>query len=102
LRHKKLSIEISGIQISNFEKYGSPFCMPAMPVPLPGGEYWPPTPSRNQKNNSPMNNISLVMIFDITSQAIEKPATVFESVLKPRKNFHIYIHGSKGLTEKDG
>ena len=44
--------------------------------------------------------------FDVSPQAVKKQTSVFKSVLKLDKNFHIYIHGNKELIEhgieKDG
>lgn len=38
--------------------------------------------------------------FLISGTAVKKQATVFKSILKLDKNFHIYIHGNKDLIEK--
>ena len=38
--------------------------------------------------------------FEISGAAVKKQASVFKSVLKLDKNFHIYIHGNKDLIEK--
>ncbi|MEO5685617.1 MAG: nucleoid-associated protein [Chitinophagaceae bacterium] len=38
--------------------------------------------------------------FSISENAVKKQARVFKSVLKLDKNFHIYIHGNRGLIEQ--
>ncbi len=52
------------------------------------------------------NDIEANDSFDISAQAVKNQARVFKSVLKLDKNFHIYIHGNRGLiqqgVEKDG
>ncbi len=38
--------------------------------------------------------------FDISPQAVKRQERVFKTVLKLDKNFHVYIHGDRGLIEK--
>lgn len=38
--------------------------------------------------------------FDISSQAVKRQQSVFKSVLKLDKNFHVYIHGDRSLIEQ--
>lgn len=46
------------------------------------------------------NEIELLENFEISPQAVKKQAKIFKSVLKLDKNFHIYIHGNRGLIEQ--
>ncbi len=46
------------------------------------------------------NKIELSDSFDISPQAVKKQNTLFKSILKLDKNFHVYIHGNKELIEK--
>ena len=46
------------------------------------------------------NDVELSDSFNISGQAVKKQARVFKSVLKLDKNFHIYIHGDRGLIEQ--
>lgn len=38
--------------------------------------------------------------FEISPEAVKKKQSVFKSVLKLDKNFHVYIHGNRNLIEK--
>ena len=46
------------------------------------------------------NHVKLDDDFTISSQAVQKQARVYKSILKLDKNFHIYIHGNKELIER--
>ena len=46
------------------------------------------------------NDIQLIDSFEISTQAVNKQARIFKSVLKLDKNFHIYIHGNRELIEQ--
>jgi hypothetical protein len=46
------------------------------------------------------NNYDLEDNFEISVQAVKRQARVFKSVLKLDKNFHVYIHGDRGLIER--
>jgi hypothetical protein len=38
--------------------------------------------------------------FEISTQAVQRQARVYKSVLKLDKNFHVYIHGNRDMIEK--
>lgn len=46
------------------------------------------------------NSVGMADDFLISNSAVKKQARVFKSVLKLDKNFHIYIHGDKGMIEQ--
>jgi hypothetical protein len=46
------------------------------------------------------NDISIAETFEISPQAVKKQARIFKSVIKLDRNFHIYIHGNRGLIEQ--
>ncbi len=45
-------------------------------------------------------SLNLKNTFDISTPAVKKNASVFKSVIKLDKNFHIYVHGKRELIEK--
>ncbi|NCI48235.1 nucleoid-associated protein [Sediminibacterium soli] len=50
--------------------------------------------------HSVKNEMDIADNFSISSQAVNKQARIFKSVLKLDRNFHIYIHGDRNLIEK--
>jgi len=53
------------------------------------------------KNNYQQEHeIEIADSFSISESALKKQARIFKSVIKLDKNFHIYIHGNRGLIEQ--
>ena len=46
------------------------------------------------------NDVIMVDEFDINSDAVRKMKSVFKSVIKLDKNFHIYVHGNRSYIRK--
>jgi hypothetical protein len=46
------------------------------------------------------NNVEMNHAFDISPQAVKKQSKIFKTILKLDKNFHVYIHGNRGMIEQ--
>ena len=46
------------------------------------------------------NEIVLEDSFEISTPAVKKQQSIFKSIIKLDKNFHIYVHGNRELIEK--